>query len=79
MNCSRCDDAMCDTHISGIGYICRECKEEFKKCLEVEHITVRTEDDIEKYLKVFIETEKGVYYKKDKEMTVDEFFNQHTK
>ena len=38
MSCHRrdCENIMCDTYVQGAGYICWECKKEFKEYLENE-------------------------------------------
>lgn len=78
MSCSRkhCNNIMCDTYINSVGYICDECKDEFKQHLISEGITVKTDIQIEKELKIFMNIEKNTY-SKGNEMSVDDFFNKH--
>lgn len=75
--CSKkgCDDVMCDTYINDIGYICDECKGEFKLYLESQNITAITSTDIKRNLAIFMRIYKGTHTGK---MTVDEFFDEHT-
>lgn len=77
--CSRsgCDSIMCDTYVHNIGYVCYDCQREFKKHLEKEQITVKTESEINKELLKFMDTIKD-YTDDDKEMSVDDFFNRFT-
>lgn len=78
MSCSRkhCNNIMCDTYINSVGYICDECKDEFKQYLISEGITVKTDIQIEKELKIFMNVEKNTY-SKGNEMSIDDFFNKH--
>lgn len=70
MSCNRknCENIMCDTYISDVGYVCDECQAEFKENLNVE---VKNEGEIIRELQKFMATEKFV---PGKEMSVDEFF-----
>jgi len=79
MSCSRpeCDSIMCDTYVNGIGYVCRECQNEFKEYVQEESIPCDTEGQIKEALRIFMETRKG-QHAQGKEMSVDEFFNQYT-
>ena len=79
MSCHRsgCSNIMCNTHVAGIGYVCYDCQNEFRDFLEGNGIVVETEGEIERALKIFMETEKG-FYVKGKEKTVDQFFAEHT-
>lgn len=69
---------MCDTYIPAVGYICRECKNEFEK-----HMSTKGEDSIPinkftitKELETFMDTSKGTF---DTEtVTIRDFFAQHT-
>jgi hypothetical protein len=75
MACSRnsCENIMCDTYIVDIGYLCYSCQTEFKLFLNVKRYNPVNQYEIKKYLEEFIETEATKY--DDKEMSVDEFFN----
>ncbi len=80
LSCSRpdCPQIMCDTYVDGVGYVCHECRDEFEDYLRKENITLTTEGEIKRELKKFMATEKGSY-DKGKEMSVDEFFNNHSR
>lgn len=76
---SGCSNVMCDTHVNDIGSICNECKEEFKQYLQENDVHYpETEIEIQAQLKLFMITRKGAYLAV-KNMTVDEFFEQHTR
>lgn len=79
MGCSRngCESIMCDTYINDVGYVCMGCQVEFKEYLE-ENISCDNESQIKESLSVFMRTRKGQYTKGEK-VSVDEFFNKHTK
>jgi len=81
--CSRnkCNSPRPKTYIdSTIGWICDECKEEFKLYLDKLQIVATTESDIKNNLEVFMVTRKGDYNEKaEKTMTVDYFFKEHTR
>ncbi len=81
MSCSRkdCDNIMCDTYISDFGYICGECKGEFKEYLvemneDKDNMTLR---GIKLRLNAFMDTKKGTY-SENEAISVDEFFNNNT-
>ena len=69
---------MCDTYVNSVGYVCRECHNEFKEYLESEGKTDLTEGEIKRELERFMSTEKDSYIQGDK-MDIDEFFNQHSR
>lgn len=77
MTCSRnnCENIMCSTYVSSVGYVCYECQSEFKKYLEVNNLSPKTEKEINKELILFMNTPK-IEGDDDKEMTVDEFFSK---
>jgi len=82
MSCSRrnCESIMCDTYVDGIGYVCRDCQDEFKGYLAQHQIDPRTSGDIQDSLKEFMRTyKKGEYEERNREITVDAFFNEHTR
>ena len=80
MSCHRtgCEEIMCHTYITDIGYICGECQKEFKMYLET--LDEGNEDlprqQIKRRLEVFMETEKGIY-RNDDIVSVDEFFKEY--
>ena len=80
MSCSgeNCSDIMCDTYIDDVGYVCSDCQREFKEYLEKENKSPKTEGQIKKELKVFMDTEKD-YYTEGKEIAIDEFFSSNTR
>ena len=79
MSCYRqnCENIMCYTHVDGVGYICRECQNEFKEYLERFDKKPKTEGEIKSRLKEFMSTPKGKY-EEGKEMAVEEFFHKYT-
>lgn len=48
MSCHRngCTNIMCDTYVLGLGYICSDCKDEFKTYLENGFLNPITEREI---------------------------------
>jgi len=75
MRCCRkgCDNIMCDTYIESFGYICEDCKREFKEFLINKNSiaeNIMTKGEIMQQLKVFNISSKG----DNKKMTIDEFF-----
>lgn len=79
MSCSRrgCDEIMCHTHVTGVGYICRSCQEEFKLYLQRENKDPKTEIAIIDELKEFMETYKNKY-SDNPEMDINEFFDKYS-
>ncbi len=63
MTCSRerCHSIMCDTYVNGIGYVCADCQEEFKRYVFKERISADTEREIEIALKQFMNHEKDSF------------------
>lgn len=81
MPCYRkgCDEIMCHTYVDGeVGYICRECQNEFKEYATENDLDVSTEGQIKMELTKFMSLEKGSFAK-GKEMDIDEFFDQYTR
>jgi len=76
LSCNRngCDSVMCDTYIPGVGYICRECKSEFKEYLGSDATEMHRNDLIHE-LKHFMEKIKF----SQEQISVDAFFEEHTK
>ena len=78
MSCYRknCDNIMCDIYIPDIGYICYECKNEFKNYLKDDGLTDNlTENEILKHLCSFMETKK--YSNNNNKIDIDYFFNKN--
>ncbi len=77
--CSRenCGNIMCDTYVQSIGYICFDCKSEFKKYLQKNGLNPMTEGQISKELEKFMITSKDTYTD-GKKITVDDFFNERS-
>lgn len=75
--CSRknCDNIMCDSYISDVGYVCWECVKEFKEYCEKENLNPTTEGQIKRELEKFMATSKGTYADGE-QMTIDEFFSK---
>ena len=48
MSCSRnyCDNIMCATYVESVGYICDDCKAEFKKYLLKNGLNPTTDEQI---------------------------------
>lgn len=78
--CNRkdCENIMCDTYISDVGYVCWECRNEFYKYLEKENINPTTEGQIKRELQKFMATTKDDY-KEGETISVSDFFSNHTK
>jgi hypothetical protein len=76
MQCSRtdCDNIYCDTYFSGIGYICNECKESFKKYLEKQGIEKASEGEFKRHLDLFMKTSAD-FDEFGSAITVDQFFS----
>ena len=77
MSCSRkrCNNIMCDTYISEVGYICSECKEEFKNYLSNNGLSPKNSYDATKHLNDFMQTYKGEF-NANEEFDLNEFLNQ---
>lgn len=73
-----CENIMCDTYVSEVGYVCNECQSEFRTKMAVESVHPETEGEIVKQLKLFISTEKEPEGSNEK-ITISEFFNKNTK
>lgn len=79
MSCYRkgCDNIMCDTYVPSIGYICYECKDEFKTYLENKGMDDITECDINRELEKFMGTTKGHYI--GTKIDIDDFFHKYSR
>lgn len=73
----RCEKIMCETYISSVGYICYECKDEFKDYLESTGKTDLREGELLRAIEEFMNTEKG--HHKGGIMDVDSFFQKYTR
>jgi hypothetical protein len=69
---------MCDIYVQSVGYICYECKSEFKEYLQKNGLNLITEGQINKELEKFMVTSKDTYTD-GKITTVDDFFNERTR
>jgi hypothetical protein len=76
MNCTRrkCDNIMCSTYVNSVGYICYECKSEFKDYLSKKGLDPKTEYQIIKEIEKFILTPVHTYVDGN-EITIDDFFD----
>ncbi len=79
LECSRsgCDSIMCDIYISSIGYICLDCKTEFKNYLESEQLYPEDESQIMEILDTFMHSRKDKY-SGDNKIGIDSFFDKYT-
>lgn len=60
------------TYVSEVGYICNECKEEFKNYLAHKGIVVTNTREATEYLKVFMEISKG-FFNEETNFDLDKF------
>lgn len=73
-----CKNSMRETFVPEIGFICFECKEEFKEYLEQYHNDeILTSYKMITHLKRFMNTVKKTFSKSE-ETTVDDFFGKYT-
>lgn len=79
MSCSRknCDNIMCSIYVQSVGYMCSDCRSEFKEYLEKYGLNPKTRGEIESNLVEFMDTFKGTYGH-DEENSVDDFLDEHT-
>lgn len=81
MGCSRkdCDSIMCDTYIDDFGYICSDCKTEFKDYLKKNgKESSLTEGEIIGELLEFRPTRKGQFLDSEP-IGIDDFFESYTR
>lgn len=78
-NRSNCGNVMCDTYVGGAGYVCYECREEFKNWLNSQMWSPADTQEMKEALKQFLETEKGQTFNPHSGMDVDKFFEEHTR
>ena len=78
--CSRkeCDNIMCRTYITSVGYICDDCQIEFKDYLKSKGIVPMTEHGIISSLKIFLHTTEEYNYIESNYDYLDNFFKQNT-
>jgi hypothetical protein len=78
LSCSRsgCGNIMCDIYIPSVGYVCDECKEEFKEYIAMHPID--NEDEIIMALRDFMESTKEIFDKKYS-IRIDQFFEKYDK
>ena len=78
MKCDRkdCESILCRDYISDVGYVCPDCKSDFKDSLTEERILELTEEIMLEKLKSFMKTVK----KKDDTTlyTVEDFFEKYS-
>lgn len=81
MSCSKrgCDNIMCDTYVLNVGYVCYECREDFKKHLTLNRIPIYSDHDIVIELQKYIEIEKPYGDQEIHLENVDKFFQNHTR
>jgi hypothetical protein len=72
-----CNNIMCDTYIDSFGYICDECKSEFKEYVKKNNLNLTKEGEINRELVKFKMAPKGVFTD-GREISIDDFFNEHT-
>lgn len=77
--CSRedCRNIMCDTYVNGIGYICTDCQDEFKRYVFKEGISTDTETEIYTALREFMDYEKASFVNYF-EHGINYFFEKYT-
>ncbi len=68
---------MCDIYVPSIGYVCWECKAEFKEQMGSKR-EFMSGQSVERELKAFMDTHKSEW-KPDILISVDEFFKKHEK
>lgn len=75
MGCYRenCENIMCDTYIAGVGYVCYECKDEFREVMGEGSLEER---QIDNELKKFMNTPKGRCSKEL--MSIDDYFYKNS-
>jgi hypothetical protein len=78
MECSRpgCEEIMCRTYVEFVGYICHECKEEFKDYLLKNSLEFTFEPDLKDELEKFMDTEKDTFSEQEP-LNIDDFFEQY--
>ena len=77
MSCSKrnCDNIMCDTYVNHIGYICDNCKNEFKSWLYLQTpLYLDSDSFIKEKLSEFMDLDTESNLSKDIDNSVDKFF-----
>ena len=81
MTCHKkgCDNIMCDTYIPTVGYICSECKEQFKMWLQGQTpLYLESNSFILDKFKEFMDIEKeSTQILNNVSDVVDDFFNSY--
>lgn len=79
MSCSRkdCDNVMCSTYIPDVGYICSDCRKEFKESIKDDEIPQSEIEAVERLVE-FLDT-SATFSTKKEQINIDEFFNKYTK
>lgn len=81
MSCSRreCESIMCDTYVDGVGYVCRDCQEEFKEFMKSQVVEEEiSEGELKRQLEKFMDTRKHEFTQGPK-LNIDSFFAMYTK
>lgn len=65
---------MCQTYIDEIGYICYECKEEFRDFVQQSTFQPENKNQIDTLMTTFMATTKDSF--SGEKMTIDEYFNK---
>lgn len=68
---------MCDTYTPS-GYICWECKDEFKEYLRAENSHPENEGEINRELQRFMDTTKDNFVKGE-DISIDDYFTKHSR
>lgn len=78
MNCSRkdCEQILCKTYISDVGYVCNSCQSEFKEYLSNEGLNPKNEGEIKTELEKFMSIPKA-RFEEGQKMSVDDFFDKY--
>ena len=74
-----CDNVCCDAYIDDVGYICTECKDEFKDYLNIKGLDPNLQISRPAFignLKLFKNIPKNSYGESNTK-TVDEFFREY--
>lgn len=81
MTCNKrgCDNILCDTYVQSVGYVCSECKEQFKRWLQGQTPLYLDSNSFILYkFDEFMQTEKGnTQILSDVSDVVDDFFNSY--
>lgn len=80
MSCSNveCNNIMCDTHVGGVGYVCYECQENFKKFINQRGISIQSDHDIYVALKIFMDRDESYPDYDRNNAIISKFFEENT-